>query len=466
MPVNEFEKQVQQKMDELKFPPSPEVWTEVEKHIRKEKRRRRVIFWWLMPLLLVGGGVYYYSVREKVEVEENVKVEDRKDRPTIPATQEISNIPANPGLDATSKTGYGQSPEQGNRGNFTVASSAPDKTNAELEVSITPSSSKKVKNVSEPPPAKEEIQDLTIEVEKAIAPPTEKSNELAKAAPVIETSKPDLAKADTLVTKNPEVKESNEVLENRTKDKKEKWTFGFATEAGSSNTISGSLIGGGQARFDYAQYANPPGVGSGTSNVPVYIPAPDNGLSLGFALFANKKLSERISVRASLQYNRFATHISTGNRIDSTRQIYNSLSDRLVVDNYYRPPANTNNGSDFTNRYHLIGLSASLGWKIIKSGKFSLSWENGLGLSRLVSTNALHYDSNLGVYYSDFDPFKKTQVMFTTGLSSPIIDRAGLQMAIYPFMTYGLSPVLKSNSGYQKSHYLNYGVGLRFSFSR
>ena len=60
MPVNEFEKKVQQKMDELQLRPSPGVWTEVEKQIRQDKRRRRVIiYWWLLPILLAGIILFF-----------------------------------------------------------------------------------------------------------------------------------------------------------------------------------------------------------------------------------------------------------------------------------------------------------------------------------------------------------------------------------------------------------------------
>ena len=55
MPVNNFEKQVQQKMDELQLRPSAEVWEEVEKRIRKEKRRRRFIIWFFLFGVLALG---------------------------------------------------------------------------------------------------------------------------------------------------------------------------------------------------------------------------------------------------------------------------------------------------------------------------------------------------------------------------------------------------------------------------
>ena len=110
-------------------------------------------------------------------------------------------------------------------------------------------------------------------------------------------------------------------------------------------------------------------------------------------------------------------------------------------------------------------MSITLGWKIINKEKFSLSWENGIGYNRLIATNALHFDRNLGAYYEDFDAFKKSQFIFTTGLSAPIIRKSKFELAINPFLSYGLSPILKGSNG-PTSHFVNGGVGLRFSFPR
>ena len=56
MPENDFEKQVQQKMDELQFVPSDAVWHEVEKQIDGRKKRRLYfygcllfLFYWVAP---------------------------------------------------------------------------------------------------------------------------------------------------------------------------------------------------------------------------------------------------------------------------------------------------------------------------------------------------------------------------------------------------------------------------------
>src|SRR5260221_13813806 len=57
MPENEFEKKVQQRMEELEFTPSGEVWKEVEYRIRKEKKKRRIFFWLPLLSLALGGAI-------------------------------------------------------------------------------------------------------------------------------------------------------------------------------------------------------------------------------------------------------------------------------------------------------------------------------------------------------------------------------------------------------------------------
>ena len=52
----EFEKKVQQKMEELTLNPSPPVWEKIELQIRPEKKRRRVLFWIPFGIVLLAGG--------------------------------------------------------------------------------------------------------------------------------------------------------------------------------------------------------------------------------------------------------------------------------------------------------------------------------------------------------------------------------------------------------------------------
>src|SRR4051812_31456325 len=59
MQENNFEKRVQQKLDELQLTPSEPVWQNIELAIRK-KRERRLIFWFI-PFLLVAGGLVWWQ---------------------------------------------------------------------------------------------------------------------------------------------------------------------------------------------------------------------------------------------------------------------------------------------------------------------------------------------------------------------------------------------------------------------
>ena len=65
MHENNFEKRVQEKMDQLGFDPSDTVWTAIDKEINKEKRSRKPFFFlfFLSGLLLAGGGIYFGMVK-------------------------------------------------------------------------------------------------------------------------------------------------------------------------------------------------------------------------------------------------------------------------------------------------------------------------------------------------------------------------------------------------------------------
>ena len=58
MQENNFEKQVQQKTDELKLKPSDEVWSKIAVVIAKRKTDRRIFAILLLLLLFTGEAVF------------------------------------------------------------------------------------------------------------------------------------------------------------------------------------------------------------------------------------------------------------------------------------------------------------------------------------------------------------------------------------------------------------------------
>src|SRR5688572_19429522 len=57
----EFEKQVQQKMQELRFQPGADVWARVQADVQKKRRRRPVLLWILFAGLMIGSAWILYS---------------------------------------------------------------------------------------------------------------------------------------------------------------------------------------------------------------------------------------------------------------------------------------------------------------------------------------------------------------------------------------------------------------------
>src|SRR4051812_27068772 len=90
MSDHQFERQVQQKMDELKLRPSDSVWEGVERDLDKNKRRRRSL-WWVPALLLIcgAGGMIVFQTMKNENVNPVTKVSQKqlqqKERNSVPA---------------------------------------------------------------------------------------------------------------------------------------------------------------------------------------------------------------------------------------------------------------------------------------------------------------------------------------------------------------------------------------------
>ncbi len=511
MPVNEFEKQVQQKMEDLKFTPSAEVWTEVEKRIRKEKRRRRIIFWWLLPGLLLGGSMAFYLINVNKKEDHFTQASQQVDTPGKNTIEIITAEKEKQTPFGSSDAVYDKSQERQTMGvnqnglpgdtknetigekNTTAAPTPASTSGGRNQIIATARQKQKKtpaivqddrisKNENESAADKDitaKKQEEAVVSKETITVKEEKVNEQTEKAAENTIEKKEDAASDKVELKT-ELAVADSVAVDKKEDKAEpamtespappivksktKWDFGGGIRAGASGARWGSLLGGGLASFD----ASPSGqVGSGGTytGAPVILKPPRNGFSFGVEFFAQRELSKRTELRIAVEYNYFSTHIQTGNRVDSNLQVFNNISNGAFVSNYYRPSFAGMPTREYSNRYHLAGISATLNWKLIRAGKFSMGWENGMGISRLLSTNALHYDRNRLAYYNDFEPFRKTQVLVSSGLSFSLLQQKKWTMSFHPSVTFGLTPVLKRQDG-PSSHFLNYGAGLKFLFPR
>src|SRR5256714_2937056 len=103
----DFEKNVQQQMQELRFHPSDEVWKRVEAEIVPAKRRRPLLFFLIFIGLLLGGGLYFIFSNRPVgnrpynasQVLKEPVSRSPDNKSVIPGTRKVPNenkINANP----------------------------------------------------------------------------------------------------------------------------------------------------------------------------------------------------------------------------------------------------------------------------------------------------------------------------------------------------------------------------------
>jgi hypothetical protein len=470
MPENEFEKKVQQRMEELRFTPSDEVWKEVEHRIRKEKKKRRFIFWLPLLFLLLGGGLVTAIWVADNDGNHIAKSDRRvnKLQPNHPLVQSrpennTSFSKGNIEKAITPKKETGKNIIKENAGNYLKKSFIFGKRSLPENKSLVKDKGTELNQ----PVIKEIIADIVAKNSP------DKQNNVPEVKDNTNFNQPVNQQNDSTVSteiagrKNdkPEIqKQNNESIKDSianaaTEEKKPihlnkksmKWQWGIMMEKGRSQVADGFKLFDNKAYADNT-YANSASPGSGN---PVYTPSEirPSG-SIGAGVFIERSISKRFDINLGLSYLYLSTKMNVGNRVDSSRVISNSFSSSVTVDNFYRA---SNSNSSYTNHYHFLSLSAELSWKIIDSKTIPVYWNNGFSYGRLLSSNALHFDRNIPGYYKDFGLLTHNHFFLSTGFSVPVFK----WIIINPFAKYSLTPVLR-NTGSSRTHFTNYGVGINF----
>ncbi len=472
MRENEFEKRVQQKMGDFNLHPSEDVWTEVERRIRKEKKRR-FMAWWPLFFLLGGGGIaagiLLTNKKDKGEPitainKTESSIQSSPEKTTVP--EPVHNSKSNDNTDtATSKNTITIVKDKKEEVKFiadnTVTSFKPSKEIKEKKTTVIVEKKSSKENGNTAGNKDIVTKDKQINNQEPDPPAT-----------VIVTSKPTIPSKDSDKTNDIAVVTKQEVVENKKQpeqvmqpadsvtnnqitkpaDKKAKnWDWGISFSAGRSSIGQGLSFAQQRLYSDAlsSQVSTPPGLFSSSSS-PVR-----SSFSWAAGLYIKKAVSKKLDFYAGLGYSYLSTKINVGTRVDSARRINNYYTQGLTVNNFYRPGSN----SSYKNGYHFIGLSADLSWRIIAGKKINIYWENGLSYNRMIGSSMLHYDRNLQGYYKDNSFLAKNQLAFTTGFSIPVSKR----LQVNPFVSYNLTPVLKNSD---TLHFTNYGIRIRFLMNK
>ena len=452
---NEFEKQVQQKMEELKLVPSDPVWQKVEMQIRKNKDRRRMILWIPLFVLIAGGlwfGIGQSSTRISFNKAEN-KIQkqspDIKPERTNQVVQENSQTLIHPNHAENTKVSV--TPNSRNKEIISTSADTEKSYFEEIKDRTQISVTESVKVYSRPeiiiannvshkqltqPQASVNTDDTSL---KAI----ELMDTVGSTKEIIDIKTVhELVNQDSTLIKKPEVK----------KHAVTKWKYNIVTAAGTSGLGRINFYDG-QKSLNYLPNYSSSGSTTG-GNPPVYGPSKvEHGFSFQLGVAAQKKLGKRTFFSIGLQYNYYSNGIEVGNRVSQNRVIMD-----YAVSQYY-----TNQGTvlePYKNQYHFISVPAVFDWQILK--KHPLNFSTGLSLQYLAHTNALRFDYTTQSYFHDIDAFNRTQLFFDVGLSY-CVPLKQKPLTFGPQLQYGLTQLEKDNANH---HMFSYGLKAQWQLNK
>jgi hypothetical protein len=430
----EFEKEVREKMSELKFSPSESVWTSVQQQIAKDKIKRPLFWIFILGGMMLVGSLYFFlgernPISRKVDTPlGTIKTSADKSSPaTFSQSSAVASHEQRQNPETVSKH-FHKEVNPSSAGKATVLLS----TN-QSEISANSGNLENNKRTGKPEekfPVKKN-KDLPSKPVIAADQPIAAANMINNSAGKLDGA----SMATTKSIKSPGAADS--ATSRKTKqDDHSKLRFGFTGAMGMSDIFRSQVT----TQTVYAAYALPvtfslaaaPGLAHGP-------PAIQPGFSFSAGVVAEKKISKKLLFSFGLNYQYYSSSVQTGAKIDST--LYSSQ-----VTGYYA----WGNSTQYTNKYHFLELPVSLGFELNASKKIPMFLEAGLTLSQMVAAKAIQYDYLSGNYFESKSNFSKTQLMgnaaYLFGLKQKgIILKAGPQVQ-YAFTNLGgSSPVGKEH---------------------
>jgi hypothetical protein len=490
-----FEKQVQQKMEELQFAPSDVVWKKIEEGLN-EKKKRRVPFFWLFLLggLILAGGIYFASTssgnkkiisssektiadpqpenKKEATVSDNKNELKKDDHINAQKQSYTKNSTTDNNNTLAEKIKKPNAHQQQNQINQTASvqtkdvavPSAYNRTKNE----ISSSKEKKQLNGSKRADADNDIAASAPDASAGETSPANnkkeiKKNESEKNKDLLNDISADSAdKKKPIVANKKETKTDSSVdrkiaKSNKQNKKTASWEIGYTASPGISNISQGL--------FKTAYAANTANFAAAlpTSPVNYYSSSPssiDPGFSFSVGAFVAKKINKRIKLFAGLNYHYYSAHLSVGSYINAPRLIYTTAqaSPSYSTAGYYQGNKNLSN---YTSHYHFVELPFLVSVQINNShSRLPITWDGGLSLSYLINSNALQYDPNSQVYYKNNALFNRTQLSASTALMLGFHVGKN-QLHIGPQFQYGLSHLLNKDA-LNPEHLLFGGIKLVF----
>ena len=451
MPENEFEKQVQQKMDGFKLRPNDAIWETVSSKIVQQKKRKR-------QLSLTIAFICCFLIAELFLSDVGVQYYPKQKDPTIASLSTRTNIDSSGTKDTASVKKYSHQSSNDLKTNDVYANTIKEhlikhaqplqQTNVERSQlsagnkNTQHAKGKKIIYTTESTP--EDLTNDSLIVAEKIKPLPYQENKTEQLSPspaentVVDTSKNIAKKMTDNVVNTPDTIAT--VKKETEKKKKTKWDIGIALTIGQSST-AGSYLGS-TANSSYYDLA---ALSIGNNSQINYAPSEIKpGVAFTTGITASKKLSAKINFTTGVNYKLFTTSIATGN--------YSSLNG---AQSYSQ--GNTNR---YSNYYHFVEIPIAIQLQLANIKKHPVYFEGGLTFSQLISTNSLQYNVSQSKYYIDNSLFNKTIIGLSAGLFINLASNSKAPLLLGPQFYYSASTIAGSGL-YANTHYSFIGINIR-----
>ena len=491
-----FEKEVQQRMEELEFTPSEAVWVNLHRGLHKEKRRRAPMLWlfFLLGGMMLGAGgasLFYFSRPSSPRLSSMSGI----GAAGSPATGKTTVVTVSPVAPATAKnvepkngivTG---SPVASARGknimpkNVIVTGSAA----AEKRAMATGSSATGKKTIATGSPAtvrtmveggrgntgaqqREGNRSIVTGVPGQLHPTADRDIASSLGRIRLSSAMAGLNVRDLNSSAKKQPLTARAAMADKHAAKKARfsntpsWEAGFAAGGG----LSSAALSQTPAVHAQTSYLTSPTLslasslqlsasGAGRPQLRFSRIRPD--VSFWAGIFVQRPVLKRLSLTLGLNLHYYSTRLETGQQApDSVNTNRASLFYPTTAYAYAPRAAQgapyTSENYKYSNHYYFLEIPISLQWQFNRSRKTPLFWEGGLSYSRLVSANALYYNEKSGMYYKDGGAASPNHLLAFSSVMVGLSWRGNL-IRLGPEGQYGLSSLVNTNNA--SGQHLCYG---------
>ncbi len=434
-----FEEKVREQLTEIPMKPGPSVWLNVAAGLQKERKRRWLIW---MVFLLAGLGAASLWVLTNSETnsklahspklahigkpqKESNNVIDNNHKGILSKAMPEAVIPIVKEESKQTKKNVNSKIEERAVNNF---SKRKDKLPEELQANAS-----NARRFLETPVRKEIGEQAMIETtmeagqEKILIT---KGNNDSPAIEKEDSLKRMENKHLEVIKKPDSLPESlNKVVNtSASKDKPKKWAF----QAGLDGGISGLVT------YASPAYLSRYNAGTVSAGFPSQNPKIqyNQSYTIGVQFSALKSINPKNAMGFYLGYSLLQNRVKVGMKVDST--VFFTSASTYNFNGYYY--TNTDS-AEYQNRFHFLTAGIRFQRQFSLTRKLSVKWDVSAGISVLLASNGLHYDTAHKKFFNNNSLYHKVQPHLSTGFDF-ILGRKK-QWFLGPHFTYFTNRISK-----------------------